>query len=283
MAMVDTEALDELADARRVTLQGQIAFDQRQGREASRALAEAARRLEPLATGLARTTHLEALGAVTCVGDRDGTGGMLSVARAALQAPQSDASPRPVDVLLDAFAGLVVDGHRAAARPLRRALELVLAAETPADDRAHWLRLTAGGSVETVARELWDADAWHTVASRREQFARDSGALGQLQFALHKLAWSHVLGGQMNEAARLVEEDRTLAAATGNPALPYGEMLLAAFRGEAGASELIEATTREAATQGLGRVAVFTAYACAVLGNGQGDPVAARNVAMTGV
>ena len=279
MAMVDTEALDELGHAHFDRLHGQIAFDQRRGREASRALAEAARRLEPLATDLARTTHLEALEAVTSAGDRDATGGMLSVARAALQAPRPGVSPRPVDVLLDAFAGLVVDGHRAAARPLSRALELVLAAEASTDDRGHWLRLTTGGSVDTVARELWDADAWHTVASRREQFARDSGALVQLQFALHQLAWSHVLGGQMNEAALLVEEDRTLAAATGNPALPYGEMLLAAFRGDAGASELIETTTQEAAKQGLGRVAAFTAYARAVLSNGMGDPVAARDVA----
>jgi DNA-binding CsgD family transcriptional regulator len=281
VSMVDTEALDELGHAHFDRLQGQIAFDQRHGREASRALAEAARRLEPLAIGLARSTHLEALGAVTWVGDRDATGGMLSVARAALQAPQPGVSPRPVDVLLDGFAGLIVDGHRAAAGPLSRALELVLAAEAPTDDRGHWLRLTAGGSVDTVARELWDADAWNTVASRHEQFARDSGALVQLQFALHELAWSHILSGQLDEAALLVEEDRTLAAATGNPALPYGEMLLAAFRGDAGASELIDTATGEAAAQGLGRVAVFTAYTRAVLSNGLGDPVAARDVVVS--
>jgi DNA-binding CsgD family transcriptional regulator len=277
VSMVDTEALDELDRARLDTLQGQIAFDQRQGPEASRVLAEAARRLEPLDLGLARTTHLEALGAAMWVGDRDVPGGMLSVARAAVQAPHPGVSPQAIDVLLDGFAGLLADGYRAAAGPLSRALELVLAAKAPTDDRTHWLQLTTGGSVDTVARELWDADAWHTVASRREQFARDTGALVQLQFALHKLAWSHILSGRLNEAALLVEEDRTLAAATGNPALPYGEMLLAAFRGEARASELIDTATQEAARQGLGRVVIFTKYARAVLSNGRGDSVAARD------
>jgi DNA-binding CsgD family transcriptional regulator len=89
-----------------------------------------------------------------------------------------------------------------------------------------------------------------------------------------------LLGGQLNEAAPLIEEDRTLAAATGNPSLSYTDVLLAAFRGEEErASELIEATAREAVAQGLGRVVTFAAYASAVLNNGLGRHAAARDAA----
>ncbi len=47
LSAVETDTLDELGRARSETLRGQIAFDQREGREASRLLTDAARRLEP--------------------------------------------------------------------------------------------------------------------------------------------------------------------------------------------------------------------------------------------
>ncbi len=214
------------------------------------------------------------------VGDRDGPGGVRNVAEAALQAPDPPGAPSAIDVLLDAFAHLHADGYRAAAPALARALKVVMAAEDPTDDRGHWLWLTVAGSAVTVPQELWDAEAWHTVASRREQFARDTGALVQLQFALHATAWSCVLGGQFNKAALLIEEDRTLAVATGNPSLAYADILLAAFRGEdERASELIEHTAREARASGLTRVISFADYASAVLHNGYGRHAAALDAA----
>ena len=63
LSAVDSEALDELGRARVEMLHGQIAFDQLRLGEAARHLAGAARSLEPVAVGLARKTHLEALGA----------------------------------------------------------------------------------------------------------------------------------------------------------------------------------------------------------------------------
>ena len=280
LSAVEPETLDGLGRARLETLRGQIAFDHRRGREASRSLADAARRLEPLDVSLARKTHLEALSAAMWVGDRDGPGGMRSVAVAALQAPRPAGTPGAIDLLLDGFARLLADGYRAAARPLTRSLEIVLAAEAPTDDRGHWLWLTVAGSAVTVPQELWDAEAWHSVASRREHFARNTGALVQLQFALHATAWSYVLGGQFDRAARLIEEDRTLAVATGNPPVSYADTLLAAFRGQdERASELIDHTAQEAAARGLTRVVNFADYASAVLHNGLGRHAAALDAA----
>ncbi len=280
LSAIELDTLDELGRARSEMLRGQIAFDHREGREASRSLTDAARRLEPLDVSLARKTHLEALSAAMWVGDRDGPGGVRSVAEAALQAPDAPGTPAAIDLLLDGFARLHAHGYRAAAPALTSALEVVLAAEAPTGDRGHWLWLTVAGGAVTVPQELWDADAWHTVASRREQFARDTGALVQLQFALHATAWSCVLSGQLNKAALLIEEDRTLAGATGNPPLAYADILLAAFRGEDDrASEMIERTVREAAARGLTRVISFADYASAVLHNGHGRHAAARDAA----
>jgi ATP/maltotriose-dependent transcriptional regulator MalT len=68
---------------------------------------------------------------------------------------------------------------------------------------------------------------------------------------------------------------------TGNPPVAYGEMMLAAWRGqEAEAAELIEARVQEATTGGLGATANFAAGASAVLYNGLGRHDAARDAAL---
>jgi DNA-binding CsgD family transcriptional regulator len=280
LSAVHTDALDDLGRARAEMLRGQIAFDQRRAGEAARLLAGAARRLEPVAAGLARKTHLEALGAAIWVGDRDGPGGMRAVAQAALAAPRAPGTSAASDVLLDAFALLLTEGHRAAAPALREALELVLAPLVATNDHRSWPWFAVAGNAVTVAQELWDADAWHALAARHEQFARDTGALVHLQFALNMLAWVHLLEGDVAKATLLIEEDRMIAEATGNPPVSYTEMLVAAWRGqERRATELIEATAREAAAGGLSRVGGHVAYASAVLNNGLGRHAEARDAA----
>jgi DNA-binding CsgD family transcriptional regulator len=73
----------------------------------------------------------------------------------------------------------------------------------------------------------------------------------------------------LTAAALLFEEDRLIAEATGHPPVAYNEMILAAWRGqEAPASELIEATLREATAGGRG--VISTTYASSVLNNGLG-------------
>ena len=96
-------------------LRGQIAFDQRRAGDAARLLLSAARRLEPLDAGLARETHLEALGAAMWAGDLDRPGGMREAAEAARAAPPGPEPPRAADVLLDAFAMRFTEGYAAAA------------------------------------------------------------------------------------------------------------------------------------------------------------------------
>jgi DNA-binding CsgD family transcriptional regulator len=278
LGAIDPAVLDELGRARVETLRGQIAFDQLRLDEAARHLAGAARRLEPVAAGLARQTHLEALGAAMWAGDRDGPAGMRTIAQAALLAPPPSASPAASDALLEGCALLLTKGHSAAAPSLRRARELVLAPDPATDDHGHWLWFAVAGNAITVAQELWDADSWHALAARHEQFARDSGALVQLQFALNMLAWVHVLAGELTKSALVLEEERMIAEATGNRPISYTEMVVAAWSGqERRATELIAATMQEAPARS--RVACYAAYASAVLHNGLGRHAEARDAA----
>jgi DNA-binding CsgD family transcriptional regulator len=108
------------------------------------------------------------------------------------------------------------------------------------------------------------------------QVARDTGALGHLQFALSFLARSHMLAGDLTAAALVLDEARSIAEATGNSAVVNAPMILAAWRGDvAQASELIEASSEEAAT----RRWASNNYARAVLYNGLSRHDAARDAA----
>ena len=256
-------------------LRGEIAFDQRRIGEAVELLVDAARRLDPLDAELARTTHLKALGAAMWAG-----GGRLSeAAEAARAAPRGPDPPRAVDLLVDALAIRVTEGHAAAAPELRRAVDSIVALE-PAGDVGRWLWLTGLRAGAIAALELWDADAWHALAERQVRVARDMGALVQLQFGLQFLARSHLLGGDLAAAGLAVEEDRAIAEATGTAPVAYTQMALAAWRGEeALTAELIERERGEASGRGIGRLKLFAGYSASVLNNGIGRYDAALEAA----
>jgi len=142
-------------------------------------------------------------------------------------------------------------------------------------DPGHWLRFAVSGNAVTIAQELWDADAWRALARRHEQFSRETGALVHLQFALNMVAWVDVLAGDLERSALVLEEERMIAQATGNPPIAYTEMLVSAWRGhERRAGELIERFA-----QGTTRVGGYVAYASAVLNNGLGRHAEARDAA----
>ncbi len=275
LANVEDGALDELGRARVGLLQAQIALEQRRGSEAGRLFLSAASRLEPLDPELARETYLEALGGAMA-SDVEVVGGAPAVAAAARAAPPGAVPPRTVDVVLDAFAIRLTDGYAAAAPTLARALELLVAIDVSGEDVGRWLSLSSGRNGNIVALEMWNDEALHLLAARQVQVARDTGALVHLQFALSFLARSHMLAGELTAATLMIDEARLIADATGNPPLVNAPMILAAWRGqESQASELIEATSEEAAT----RRWTSNKYARSVLYNGLGRHEAARDAA----
>jgi DNA-binding CsgD family transcriptional regulator len=281
LVAVEAGPLDALTAAEVEHLRGQIALVQRRGGEAGRLLLSAARRLEPLDAALARETHLEALGTALWAGDLDGHGVLQAAAEAARATPPGPDPPRAVDVLLDGFALRLTEGYAAAAPTLTRALQLVLDLDVASDEVGRWLWLAGGrATVWLVALELWDAESWHALVTAQARFARDTGALVQLQYALNSLAAAHLFAGELTTATRLVDEERLIGEASGSPPIGYTEMTLAAWRGrEPAASELIEATSRAATERGLSRMVNAATSASSVLANGLGRHDLARDAA----
>jgi DNA-binding CsgD family transcriptional regulator len=164
---------------------------------------------------------------------------------------------------------------------MSRALELSLAVIDGIDQTGRSLWLTGSRASDIIATELWDAESSHILASRQVEFARDTGALVQLHFALSALAWSQFLAGESTTAASLLEENRLIVEATGNPEITSTAMGLAAWRGrEAEASDLIQRTSQEATSRGQGAMVNFATYASSVLYNGIARHDAASDAAL---
>jgi DNA-binding CsgD family transcriptional regulator len=282
LVAVEAAPLDPVQAIELQRLRGQIAMMQRRGTDAARLLLDAARRLEPLNADLARETYLEALAAAIWAAGLGSPGELLEVAKAARAAPPRPGSPRAVDVLLDGLVLRWTEGYAAAAPTLAGAVKLFLALDVPTDTDTvgRWLWLLCAGASAEVAFDVWDAESSRVLATGVAQFARSTGALGSLQHALNTLARAHLLAGELDDAALMIDEDRLIAEVTGNPPTGYAEMMLAAWRGQqTQASELIEATLREPAAGGVSSMVDVAHYASAVLNNGLGRHAAARDAA----
>ncbi|HEY1323094.1 MAG TPA: AAA family ATPase, partial [Streptosporangiaceae bacterium] len=279
LVAVEADPLDALQAAEVERLRGQIALDQRRGGDADRLLLSAARRLAPVNAGMARAAHLDALVAAIWA-DHMGSPGVREAAMAARSAPPGAVPPRALDVVLDAVALRMTEGYAAAAPALTRALTVVLAPDVSRGESDRWLWLAGGRIGQFIAMELWDFESWQALAAGQVRFARDTGALMHLTFALNYLARTHILAGELATATRLVEEDHLMADAAGHPPIADTAMMLAAWRGrEQEATALIEAVSREAAARAVPALGRRADYASAVLYNGLGRSAAAYDAA----
>jgi DNA-binding CsgD family transcriptional regulator len=266
LAAAEAEPLDPLQSARADLLRGQIAFVSSRGSDAPPLLLKAARRLEPLDTGLARQTYLEALSAALYAG-RFATGGGLreaaEAARAARLAPQP---PGAADLVIDGLVSLITDGYAAAAPTLKRALSASAIERISTGQEVRWLWLGV-----FAAEILWDDESWDLLSMGHVRRAREDGALGVLPVALSQRAALHILEGDFAAATSLIEEAETISKATGSQRLLAVRVALAAFRGrESQASELAEVSAKDAAGRGEGAGLTFLQWATAVLYNGLG-------------
>src|SRR4051794_40397461 len=180
LATAELTPLDDLQRARLQLLRAQIAFVFARGTDAPELLVDTARRLEALDPALARETYLEALGAAMYAGRHDTDSGGRNAAEAARAAPAAPAPPRSIDFVLDGLAHRCTEGPAAGVPQLRLALEAV-SNEALVDhaEITRWLLLSPIVQSMTVF-ELWDDDAFHALATRAVQVARDTGALAML-------------------------------------------------------------------------------------------------------
>ena len=279
LVAVEAVPLNPLQAVELQRLRGQIAMMQRRG-DAAQLLLDAARQLESWDADLAREAHLEALGAAIWATGLGSPGDLAEAAEAARAAPPPTGSPSAVDTLFDGLMLRWTQGYGAAAATLAQTVELSLSANVPPDDVGRWLWLHCAITSAEVAFELWDAESARALATCATQFARDTGALGSLQYALNVLAKSYRLAGELSSAALMAEESRLIGEVTGNPPVGDAEMVLAAWRGQQTQAERqIEAALREPSGRGWGAMAHVALYASAVLDNGRGRHDAARDAA----
>src|SRR5438445_5336711 len=206
--------LDEFQRAQAEVLRARIAFATKRGSDAPPLLLAAARRLEPLDVPQARETYLDALGAALFSGRLSTTIDPRQVARAALAAPKA-LEPRPVDLLLDGLAARVADGPATGTARLREALAVYARQDSAPVEALRW-RWLAG----RLAGFVWDYSAWDILTAEHVRAARDVGMLAELPLALISRVGVHLLSGEMEVAAALVEEAEMLARATSNAAPP---------------------------------------------------------------
>lgn len=257
-------------------LRGEIAFDRGHATEAARTLVLAAKQLDPLDHEQARVAYLEAMSAAIWASGPD-TPGILGEAASAAPAPAP--SDPPGDLLLQALALRFTRGYAAAAPQLVKALDQARQSET--EDVRGWMWLAGNRASAIVAIDVWDLDAALELAARHDRIARDSGALVQLQWALNFRANVVSMTGDLAAATAYIEEERQIAAATGNRVLGIGSMQLAALRGnEAEATPLIDAMIREARAQDQGRMTAIATYTSSLLNNGLGRYETARDAAL---
>jgi DNA-binding CsgD family transcriptional regulator len=158
------------------------------------------------------------------------------------------------------------EGYAASVVPLRRHLKAMQEVLREHGIAGREVRFAWG-----VSPEVWDDEAWHELASRGVQLARDTGALGALPVGLTYHAGLLVFAGELAAAAALIDEADAIAAATGVAHFDYASPLLAALRGhETQALEMIEACLKPAIARGEGRAIGHAEHATAVLYNGLG-------------
>jgi DNA-binding CsgD family transcriptional regulator len=241
--------LNELGRARVDLVRGQIAFASNYGEDAPERLLKAARRLEALDPTLARQTYLDAWGAAMMVG-RAGAKVLPEVSRAALSAPRPASTPRLMDVLLNGFSLLVLEGRSAAAPLLNAAVRAVAAGEIPIAEALQW-----GWYGAVAAGAVWDLENWGTITERLARITREAGLLVEQQLHLTGVGMVSTFRGEFSAATSAAAEIDAIAEATGSRLVRYAAVHLAAWQGrEAEATALIEVeeTTASALGQGIG-------------------------------
>ena len=243
-------------------VQGTIRYALDQTAEAASVLLDAARQLAPLDASQARATLLEALAAARTSGRLGKKGaGDADIAQAIRSSPRPPTADATIgDLVLDADATLILDGHEAAVPGLKRAVTAMLEAPISSADL-----LTLAGVGCTAAGALGDDHALYSLANWLEVQARDQGAVLPLSTALIFSGSSELFAGHLGQARARYAERGAIEAARGG-SCEVGLALVLAWRGRAVEARAQAAdAARVAAEQGHGWKLVWLEYGRAVL------------------
>ena len=269
LARAQAGPLAPLQQAEAEVLRAEIAFTTNHGSDAPTLLLGAARQLQSLDITVARETYLDALTAAQFAGQL-APGLIQQVAQAACEAPPSPA-PRAPDLLLDGLALMIIEGHRAAAPLLQKAVHEFRDGDVDTNGGFRWLWLA-----EEAAQELWDHDTWLEFADRQLRLVRDAGALAVLPLAISAVIVAQIYAGDLRVAAALIDEVTIATEAIGSRLAPYGALILAAWRGrESDLVPLVDTTLADVVPRGEGIGVSTSHWVTALLRNGLGQYEAA--------
>jgi len=116
---------------------------------------------------------------------------------------------------------------------------------------------------------MWDDAAWSALSTRHLELVRETGELSILPLVLTDRSSVFAFLGQLRTAALLEEEAEAAVEATGIAPAPYGQLSIAAVRGDEDAfSSLIRTEVRDAAERGEGLVLTVAEFLSGTLYNG---------------
>jgi DNA-binding CsgD family transcriptional regulator len=275
-ALLDAMPAEVVGDPVAALLRAQVDYQISRDAAVARDLLAAAQRLSGQDDELARRTYHEAVFvavfALGLPGSADHRALWSDVSGTVLAAVSED-STHPVDMLVRGEA-LVGAGDRPAAVPvLRRAVAGLL--DGPAGlITPQWL-----GCDCTAAIDLWDARSLGTLAGRHVAVARAEGLLMSLPVALSFAGAAALAEGRLDDATTLADEIDVINDLTRFPFPRHIRLLIAAWRGDAGATALLAEQIRDGAVaRNDGSVLSIANFAEAILANGLGryaDAVAA--------
>jgi len=206
-------AADERQRARAERLRGSIRFALGEMDETPAILLRAALTFPPRDLRRAHDAMFESWFTAMYAGPRQQWPGVRDVATAALELPPIPDAERTIgDRLLTAIAVRETGGD---AVDLLRDAVTALTSEHPT--KTELLPFPAGWM---AAGELWDYDAQYAVARRWVEATQDVGALPMLVTALHALALSQVVCGELSAAEASAGEATEISAAIGTWTMP---------------------------------------------------------------
>jgi DNA-binding CsgD family transcriptional regulator len=192
---------------------------------------------------------------------------------AAIPPPSPGSTPRVSDLLLAGYQARFTKGYRAAAAPLRAAVQALRSDDLEPVTGLRWFQR---GTV--AAGSLWDDQAMLDITDRWLRLSRRLGAPTEIPIALTFRAIAECRTGRLDQAADHWAEMRELMAASHAAGMfgidSAGEGLLLAYRGEtAQAREAGLAQVRLSTARGHGAAAMLgrTIVAIAELLAGQFD------------
>jgi DNA-binding CsgD family transcriptional regulator len=264
LSVAERGPLDDLGSAQLGVLRARIAFALGRGRDAPALLLKAAKSLEPLDPAGARDTYLDAISAVLFAGRFAEDTPLRDVAVAARGAAWPD-TPRVPDLILRAFATLIIDGYAAGTPLSQQTVAALRRGEFSSPRDLGWLVLGA-----QLAVTLWDEDGYAELAERQLHIARETGALDVLPIILTNRAIAHILAGELAAAASLIEEIEVVSEATGIPLPSYAAVAIAVYGPPADAFTLIDASLQAAMDRGEGGAVKWIQLEKAILCNALG-------------